>query len=393
VLTDTHDKVVIAIPVLLTGGTEIQTLNLVRALIYGRYEVTVCCYYEYDKSVVEWFREAGARVILLGLDRSDGQFGVGRVLELVRKLLNVFREINPDIAHIQYVAPGLIPIIAARLAGIKTVFATVHQPGRPYGRKAKLLLRFGAKLCTSFFCVSRAAEESWFGNCALFDPKLKGRQKQKHYTIYNAVDAISIDKAVSRVDRMAFRKSLGLGEYPIIIIVGRLRGEKGHSVLLDAMAPVVTKVPDVKLLVIGDGPDRESLKLKAETLGIASNIVWMGQKSQGEVFKLLAISDIAVVPSLFEGFGLTAAEAMATGLPVVGSDVDGLREVIEHGETGILAPPGDRTALAKALTELLKNPYRARGMGAKGRERVRRLFSMERFDETMIAAYGLLAKG
>lgn len=386
-LTDTNDKVVIAIPVLLTGGTEMQTLNLVRVLNSAGYGVVVLCYYEYESQMVGYMEKAGAEVILLKLQREDG------LLHLLKKLIVRFKGLSPDVIHVQYVAPGLVPIIAARMAGIKTVFATVHQPGRPYGRKAKLLLRFGEKLCTAFFSVSRAAEKSWFGNCALFDPKLKENRKRKHYTIYNAVDAISIVKAVARVDRMAFRRSLGLDEHPIIVIVGRLRGEKGHSVLLDAMASVATNVPDVKLLVIGDGPNRESLKLKAETLGIVSNIVWMGQKSQDEIFKLLAISDIAVVPSLFEGFGLTAAEAMATGLPVVGSDVDGLREVIEHGETGILVPPGDSTALAKALTDFLKDPDREREMGAKGRERVRRLFSMERFDETMIAAYSLLAKG
>jgi glycosyltransferase involved in cell wall biosynthesis len=382
-----NGKVMICIPVLLLGGTEIQTLNLVRALISGRYDITVCCYYEYDETVVDWFREAGARVILLGLDRLDGRFGIGRMLGLVRRFIAVFRKFKPDIVHVQYVAPGLIPIIAARLANIKTVFATVHQPGRPYGRKAKLLLRFGARLCTSFFCVSKAAEESWFGNSALFDPKLKENRKRKHYTIYNAVDAISIDKAVARVDRMAFRGSLELYEYPIIIIVGRLRGEKGHGILLDAMVAVATKISDIRLLVIGDGPERESLKLKAETLGIASNIVWMGQKAPDEVIKLLAISDIAVVPSIFEGFGLTAAEAMAVGLSVVGSDVDGLREIVENGVTGLLVPPGDSKALAKALTDLLKNPNRAKEMGAKGRERVQRLFSMERFAEATIAAY------
>ena len=184
-----------------------------------------------------------------------------------------------------------------------------------------------------------------------------------------------------------------LYEYPIIIIVGRLRDEKGHGILLDAMVEVVTKISDVRLLVIGDGPDREILKLKAESLGIASNIVWMGQKEPDEVFKLLAISDIAVVPSLFEGFGLTAVEAMAAGLPAVGSDIDGLKEVIQHGVTGTLVPPGDSTALAKALTDLLKNPDRAKEMGTKGRERVRRFFSMEGFAEAIIGAYLLLAKG
>ncbi|NQT55517.1 MAG: glycosyltransferase [Desulfobacteraceae bacterium] len=364
-----------------------QTLNLVQVLISGQYEVTVCCYYEYDESVVEWFREAGARVILLGLDRSDGRFGIGRVFELMRRLLAVGRDVKPDIVHVQYVAPGLVPIIASRIAKIKTVFATVHQPGSPYGRKAKLLLRFGARLCTSFFCISKAVEESWFGDSKVFEPENVDRHR-RHYTIYNAGDAIFTYKAViTRVDRRAFKESLGLDEHPIIIIVGRLRGEKGHSVLLDAVTTVATAFPDVRLLVIGDGPDRESLKLKAEVLGIASNIVWMGQKEPDEVFKLLAISDIAVVPSLFEGFGLVAAEAMTVGLPVIGSDVDGLREVIEHEVTGVLFPPGDSTALSETLIDFLKNPDKAKGMGAKGRERVRRLFSLERFAISTLSAY------
>ena len=380
-MTETNDKVVIAIPVLLTGGTEMQTLNLVRVLNGAGYGVVVLCYYEYESVMVDYMDKAGAEVILLKLRREDG------LLSLLKKLIVGFKTLSPDIVHVQYVAPGLVPIIAAKMANIKTVFATVHQPGRPYGRKAKQLLRFGARLCTSFFFVSKAAEESWFGSSALFDPKLKENRKRKHYTIYNAVDTISIEKAVAHVDRRAFRESLELDEHPIIIIVGRLRGEKGHSILLDAMAAVATKVPDVRLIVIGDGPDRESLKFKTEALGIATNIVWMGQKSLDEVFKLLAISDIAVVPSIFEGFGLTAAEAMAAALPVVGSDVDGLREVIEHGETGIMVPPGDSTALAKALTDLLKHPDRAKEMGAKGRERVRKFFSMERFAISILSAY------
>jgi len=383
----THDKVVIAIPVLLTGGTEVQTLNLVRVLNGAGNGVVVLCYYEYESEMVGYMDKAGAEVILLKLRREDG------LSHLLKKLIVRFKELSPNIVHVQYVAPGLIPIIAARMAGIKTVFATVHQPGRPYGRKAKLLLRLGARLCTSFFCVSRAAEESWFGTSELFDLKLEGNQNRKHYTIYNAVDISTIAATSSRVDLGHLRRVLGLDEHPVVCIVGRLRGEKGHSVLLDAVAAIATKIPNVRLLVIGDGPDRESLKLKADVLGINSNIVWLGQKSQDEVFKLLAISDIAVVPSLFEGFGLTAAEAMAAGLLVVGSDVDGLREVIEHGETGILVPPGDSFALADALTEFLKHPDRAKEMGAKGRERVGRLFSVEKFYETMTAVYGLFAKG
>ena len=360
---------------------EARIPHVLRVLAVGRRSVAVV-----HPDVIFGPRRAGLQRRLFYPHAERGVGAVDRVVVHL-ELQQVPRPVvEPDIVHVQYLAPGLVPIIATRIARIKTVFATVHQPGRPYGRKAKLLLRFGARLCTSFFCVSKAAEESWFGNSKVFEPENVDRHRT-HYTIYNAVDAISIVKAVTRVDRRALKESLGLDEYPIIIIVGRLRYEKGHAVLVDAVAAIATKIPDVKLLVIGDGPDRESLRLKAEAVGIASNIVWMGQKAPDEIFKLLAISDIAVVPSLFEGFGLTAAEAMAAGLPVVGSYIDGLREVVEQGVTGLLVPPGDSTALVKALTDLLKNPDRAKEMGAKGRERVRRLFSVERFSEAIIEAY------
>ena len=132
---------------LLVGGTEIQTFNLVKVLVSEGYHVSVSCYYEYDETMVSTFRSAGAKVILMELERSDG------MLSLFCKLRVLFKEIKPDIVHVQYVAPGLVPILAAKLGGIRAIFATVHQPGRPYGMKAKLLLRLGACLSTAFFCV------------------------------------------------------------------------------------------------------------------------------------------------------------------------------------------------------------------------------------------------
>lgn len=373
-------SVIIAIPVLLVGGTETQTLNLVKTLANNGYLVKVCCYYEHEASMVAAMETAGTRLVLLDLDRSAGLW------HLLGKLRQFFFEERPDIVHVQYIAPGLIPILAARLAQVPTIFATVHQPGRTYGWKAKLMLRSAARLCTEFFCISQAVEKSWFGTSALFDPLQTTRRK--HWTIYNAVDVERISRIVAATHQTALRADLDLANRPLIGVVGRLRWEKGQSILIEAMATVVGQIPSALLLVVGDGPDREELQRQATQLGITDNVIWMGSKNTDEVFRLYSIMDVVAVPSIFEGFGLVAAEAMAAGLPVVGSAVDGLAEVIVDHETGRLVPSQDTGALGAALLELLESPETAVMMGNKGRKRAAEHFSLQRFSESTLAAYG-----
>lgn len=365
---------------LLVGGTEIQTLNLANVLISAGYQVTVCCYYEFDDSMVSLMKATGARVILMKLERSNG------ILSLIIKLKRLFKELQPDIVHVQYVAPGLLPVIAARLAKIPTIFATVHQPGRVYNWKAKLLLRTAARLCTAFFCNSKSVEESWFGDSEVFAPDRIG-SKRKHFTIYNGIDVAKIESILKETDTNKIRKSLNIGDKKVVGIVGRLRGEKGQGVLLSAMADVIKVFPDSGLIVVGDGPDRMSLELRAKSLGLENNVLWLGQRDRNEVFQLYGIMDVVAVPSLFEGFGLTAAEAMAAGCPVVGTRVDGLAEIIEEGVTGYTVPVNDSGELAKALIKLLGNPENAEAMGSQGRDRVKNMFSVERFADLTIAAY------
>ncbi|MCX5869806.1 MAG: glycosyltransferase [Deltaproteobacteria bacterium] len=379
-LTEAQNKVVIAIPVLLTGGTEIQTLNLVKVLYGAGYGVVVLCYYEYKSEMVGYMEKAGAEVILLKLQREDG------LLSLLKKLIVLFKALSPDIVHVQYVAPGLIPIIAARLAGIKKVIATVHQPGRTYGWKARLMLRFGARLCNLFLCVSKSAEESWFGDSAFFDPELfkKGRN---HFTIYNAVDSERIAREAGSKNVAQLRSSLNLAGKKVVGYVGRLRWEKGPHILIAAFAKVVQEIPKTVLLVVGDGPDREDLESQAKKIGIETSIIWLCQKSQQDVFQFYGIMDVVAVPSIFEGFGLVAAEAMAAGLPVVGTAVDGLAEIIIDNETGRLVPPQDADTLAVALIMLLASPKTASMMGSKGQQRVEQHFSLQRFSECTLAAY------
>lgn len=375
--------VIIGLPVLLVGGTEVQTLSLVRVLLSGGYWVTVCCYYEYDAEMVRKFEANGAKVLLMKYERAAGLW------HLAKGLIRLFKEQKPDIVHVQYLAPGLIPILTARLAGGPVILATVHIAGSiVYGKKAKILLRIAAFFCTRFICVSRGVEKFWFGDSAIFDP-LTVNKGRKHFTVYNAIDTVAIANVLSAVDKHKMKEMLGIAGRPVIGIVGRLAHQKGHTILLDAMAEVIKEFPTVILMIIGEGPDRQKLEEKATALNINKNILWMGVQPQNKVFEFYAIMDIFTMPSLYEGFGLTAAEAMAAGLPVVGSAVDGLCEVIEDGVTGYLVPAGNSQSLSNALIEFLKEPQKAKAIGRNGCKRVENLFSLARFRASMIGLYNI----
>lgn len=365
---------------LLAGGTEIHTLNLATALTAAGYKTTVCCYYEYDQDMVRRFEKTGSEVFLMKQKRAEGLW------QLTTKLISQFRTRKPDFVHVQYIAPGLVPVVAARIAGIRTVFATVHQPGRVYGLKEKLLLQTAAMLCNIFFCVSKSVEESWFGRSEVFNPTLP-QHRRNHFTLYNAVDVDAISSAVSSAESRGLKEAIGLSGKKVIGFAGRLRREKGLDILLNAMPQVLKSYPDAVLVVVGDGPDREVLTKKAEALKITSQVIWAGQKTREEVFQFYRIMDVMAVPSLFEGFGLAAAEAMAAGVPVVGAKVDGLTEIVEDTRSGLLFPAGNSHALSAALIKLLGDTEESKRIGLNAQIRVRELFSPDRFSRQYLSAY------
>ncbi len=369
--------VLIAIPVLLTGGTEVQTLALARALRKNGCRVTVCCYHEHERSMVERFEALGAQVLLLERARGDG------LLRLVLELRRVFREVRPDAIHVQYLAPGLAAVLAARLAGARRVIATVHAVHPSW--KARLLLRAASVLCDAFQCVSQAVEAHWFGSSRIPEPSAI-REWRGHYTMYNCVDADHVDVAAARAGRDRVRKEFGLAG-PTIGVVGRLSPEKGHRYLLEAVPEILEHVPAARVLVVGDGALRQELVELASRLGIQEKVVWMGRRPHDEVLRLYAAMDILALPSLREGFGLVAAEAMALGIPVVASAVQGLEEVVLKETTGLLVPPGDSRQLAAAVVRVLKAPSVAERLGSAAEARVREHFSVDRFEKNVALAY------
>jgi glycosyltransferase involved in cell wall biosynthesis len=143
------------------------------------------------------------------------------------------------------------------------------------------------------------------------------------------------------------------------------------------MPEVMKKFPQAKLVIAGNGTERAFLEGLRSQLGLSDKVVFLGRKTPGEIRTFLREISLFVLASNWEGFGLAAVEAMASGIPVVATRVGGLLEIVEEGKTGFLVPPDEPLALAHRIICLLKNRDLRVEMGRAGRKRVETLFSLD----------------
>lgn len=176
----------------------------------------------------------------------------------------------------------------------------------------------------------------------------------------------------STPEQVAAARARWAGDGPLVLCSGRLVHEKGVHDLLAALPRLRRRHPGVRLVVAGRGPKEAELRSLARTLRLGRSVEFAGFVPDAELAVLAAAADCAVVPSVYEPFGLVALEAPAAGTPVVVSDVGGLRELVEHGRTGLRFPPGDPAALADAVSAVVGDQVLARRLVREARAVLRR---------------------
>ncbi|MEP3638200.1 MAG: glycosyltransferase family 4 protein [Paracoccaceae bacterium] len=162
---------------------------------------------------------------------------------------------------------------------------------------------------------------------------------------------------------------------PEIVFVGRLAAVKGVRLLFDAFQTARETVPDLRLTLVGDGPDRAALETAAAPLGDA--VTFAGYQTQDAVADILARSDMMVLPSFAEGVPVVLMEAMASQIPVIATRVAGVAELVQDGTSGFVLAPGDVDALARAIVTLAQNPARRTAMGQAGRAQIEADFAID----------------
>ena len=212
-----------------------------------------------------------------------------------------------------------------------------------------------------------------------------GSLNDKIVVIANGVD---VDRYGDSVDRDEVRAELGLDSNAfVMVMVAMFKEQKGHVYLIEAAAEVLPLHPEARILLIGDGELRPDMERRVRAANIADAVRFLG--SRRDVARILAASDLFVLPSLWEGLPMALLEAMASGLPCVATTVSGTKQVIVPDVTGLLVPPGNTPALRDAMLTMLTAPEGARLMGAAGSRRVSSEFSAHKQTADLIARFTL----
>jgi len=202
-----------------------------------------------------------------------------------------------------------------------------------------------------------------------------GVKEEKIRVIYSGID-IEKSQIPNLKSQTEMRKKLGLGEGPVVGIMARLSQEKGHLYLIQAIHGIIQEFPQVQLLIVGEGKMQQRLLDLTKDLGLGDKVFFL--PSAIDTQEIFSVMDIFVLPSLKEGLGLSLMEAMARGLAVIGSDVGGIKNLIQDKENGLLVSPADTKQLSEAILALLQDSARREYLGNHARIFIKQNFSLDK---------------
>ncbi|MGQ0633655.1 MAG: glycosyltransferase [Planctomycetaceae bacterium] len=336
------------------GGAERALVQLATRIDRSRFVPAVFCLGP-PAPLVGALEAAAIRTICLGATRAT-DWGV--LVRLYREL----RSYRPQIVQTFLFHANLAGRVAGRLAGARHVVSGIRVAERR-ARWHLWLDRLTNRLVDVNVCVSRGV--------AQFSLREGGLPAAKTIVIPNGVDVEAFANAPP-ADLQQFGIPPGA---QVVLSVGRLDAQKGIPTLLAAVAPLTSRFEALHVLLVGEGPQRAELEHAIRDRGLAQRVHPAGWRS--DVPHLMRAATCLALPSHWEGMPNVVLEAMAAGLPVVASRVEGTDELIVAGATGLLVAPGAADELSVALITLLSEPSRAAAMGHAGQERARREFSWE----------------
>ncbi|MFT4974544.1 MAG: glycosyltransferase involved in cell wall biosynthesis [Myxococcota bacterium] len=350
------------------GGAQVHVLSLVAGL-RAHVDVAVGVGDDDDYLACE-LRAAGVAVYVLpDLQRSIDPRQDRRALRAMRTAI---RGVQPHIVHTHSTKAGLLGRLAAKLEGlpaIHTAHAWSFSDGLAWRRKALAIPTeaLAGRITRRFIVVSAADRE-----IAL---RYRVARPEQVRIIHNGVTDVP-----DRADPAG-------GAPPIIAMVARMAPPKDHDLLLQALAGVTAPF---QVWLIGDGPGRAEVEAQLERLGLSDRTSLLGVRR--DVPALLAQVQLFVLCSRQEGFPLATLEAMRAGLPVIASDVGGVREAVSHGQTGLLVGRGDEQSLRDGLQRLLSDPELRAAFGAAGRAAFDEHFSVALMVDRTLAVYAEVAR-
>lgn len=351
------------------GGASRFCVELSQRLDPARFEVSVCGLWDtgtpFEQERIAHLTERGIHAFAAA--RWDESSPYGSFVRAYWSLHAALRAQPVSILHSHSEFADMAALLLKTLPNRPAIVRTVHNGFRLEWKKRPLrrwLLSYF--LYPLNFDLEIGVSQSIVDN---LNRRFLARLLQKKAR--RVFNGINLDRFTNvRQDILEKRRFLGIpAQSRVVGSIGRLAEEKGYPFLLEAFARVLDSHPEVCLLLVGDGPLGPELRAHAETLGIASHVVFAG--SQTDIEAILAGLDLFVSSSLWEGLSTVLLESMAAGTPVVATDIAGTREIIHRGQNGWLVPPADAAALAQAIREALENEATRERFAGRAREDVR----------------------
>ncbi len=370
--SDRQLKISFLLPSLNLGGSEKHVIRLAAGLRERGHDAEIASLFR-EGYLLEEIQREGIPFTCL---KTEG-WRPATSLRIFRWL----RRTQPGILHTYLFGFHFFAGLPARVAKVPLILSSRRDVEYGQRKRDQLIERAGNFFVDRVVCCAKAAER-W----AL--EKEKGISPEKLITLYNGIDH---GRFQPQTVSSEVRRKLGIpGEAPVIGTVGNLSYKKGLPYLMLAVRRILEVLPSAWFLFVGAGPLEKNMKEKAKQIPLGRQIVFTGARS--DVPDLMNAMDVFVLASLFEGLPNVLLEAMSLAKPVVATEVGGIPELIEPGIDGILIPPRDPQALAKAAVSLIENPSDAQTMGRRGQEKIRKDFTIGRMIDQYENLYLSLAE-